>query len=588
MKNCRNLKRKFSIVYKFSIIKTSLIAGLLLVGSAAYTQSGVNPWGNTYDPTPEINLDPNKPVNRGYIVPSTSEIPNGAKIRVEIYHQKMNDPVSLWLQVAVNDGKGNVQILPLKQLSDGEKTNPTNYKSVREFDVTYDELNRTLKSLFPNADLKIEPGTPLYVYARFDQAGHQWGGVARGGVISMPGRVTSRMASVSTAKSPRPTELDLAFPIQQSLANIYNDPRSKSGLKVGGQIRSRVEAEGKFQIPLEDFEKVRKELFQLSQDPAAARAVLGDDWTFKLEDRYMVRDASGQLVLDSNGLPTPDPMVDTYYDNATFDAAKNDEAIRYRWTEGNKTGSWNYKPGIKHASGNGVVYRIEYGLDATDDKPATIAKFADSDHPLNIFRSLNDLNAEAKASDYLHPSVKVVDYRYKFKMQHKSGLIVELSLDDVRAESLRAGQGTSPIRFIQMEMDIDHLATTSNNTSRATSQLMHQDVARSKAWREALGKNAFIDGRPVMHGVEDLEPTSSIRKQRKAEFDLAVDAITRIRKKVIGDNWLPAPQKYALAAHALKLSGNGQSPSVIELLTKSGHLKGAPNCKELFASLIRP
>lgn len=578
----KNIKTK---TITFSLIKSSLLTGLLVLGASAYAQS-LNPWGATSDPTPQINLDPSKAVSRGYIVPSTSEIQNGAKIKVEIFHQQMNDPISLWLQVAVNDGNGKVQILPLKHLSDNTVTNPSNYQSIREFDVTYDELNKTLKDLFPNSNMKIEAGSPLYVYAHFN-GGHQWGGVSRGGVVSMPGRVSRLAQGASKAKSPRPTELDLAFPIQQSVANLYNDPQSNAGVKVGGQIRSRVEGEGKFQIPLEDFDKVRSELIDISKDPQKAKAIFGDEWTFTLEDRYMKRDGAGQIELDSKGLPTPDPMVDTYYDNATFDAAKNDEAIRYRWTEGNKTGSWNYKPGAKKTSGDGVVYRIEYGLDSTDDKPQTISKFADSDHPLNIFKTLKDLNANAKPSDYLNPSVKVTDYRYKFKMKHNNGLIVELSLDDVHAESLRANQGSSPIRYIQMEMDIDHLATTSNNISRASSQLMHQTPDATKTWREAIIDKAFIDGRPVMHEIQDLDPTSSIRIQRKGEFDLATEAITKIRQKIIGDNWLPAPQKYALAAHALKLSGKGSS-SVTDLLTKSGHLTGAPNCRDIFAALIKP
>ena len=54
----------------------------------------------------------------------------------------------------------------------------------------------------------------------------------------------------------------------------------------------------------------------------------------------MKKKKDGSLILDKDGLPTPDPMVDTYYDNDKYDAAKNDMAIRYRWTEGNATGAW--------------------------------------------------------------------------------------------------------------------------------------------------------------------------------------------------------------------------------------------------------
>ena len=47
-------------------------------------------------------------------------------------------------------------------------------------------------------------------------------------------------------------------------------------------------------------------------------------------------------------------MVDTYYDNATFDAAKHDVAIRYRWTEGNQAGAWNFKPGLAVVDADGL------------------------------------------------------------------------------------------------------------------------------------------------------------------------------------------------------------------------------------------
>ena len=82
-----------------------------------------------------------------------------------------------------------------------------------------------------------------------------------------------------------------------------------------------------------------------ANDPAEQARIFGPGWTLKLEDRYMKRDpVTKQLILDAHGLPTPDPMVDTYMDNDNFDAASNDMAIRYRWTEGNKTGNWNFKP----------------------------------------------------------------------------------------------------------------------------------------------------------------------------------------------------------------------------------------------------
>src|SRR5690606_5395123 len=119
------------------------------------------------------------------------------------------------------------------------------------------------------------------------------------------------------------------------------------------------------------------------------------------------------LKTDSKGFPMPDPMVDTYYDNDSFDAAKNDMAVRYRWTEGNRTGAWNFKPGLTMATPEGVVYRVEYGVDTTSDKPGELAKFTDSSHPLNPFQMIRQVVPGSTPSDFLKPAVEITDFRYK-------------------------------------------------------------------------------------------------------------------------------------------------------------------------------
>lgn len=575
-----------------NLIKYSLVFGLSLIALPSYSQA-INAWGSGSG-TPARSTNHSKPEARGFLIPTAEEIPNGAKLDVEIFHSQKDDAVSLWLQVAINDGKGDTRIYPLKLLSDKEKTNPKDYYSKRSFTVTYDELNKELKKIAPNSKMKIVPGTPLFVYGLYhDLRGngwgdHQWGGVARGGVVAMPGHVTAQV-NTAGAKSARPQELDIAFQVEQTLANNFNDSKNH-GLKVGGQIRSRVEAEGKYQIPLSEFDNTRKRLLELANDPVEAEKLLGKDWTLKLEDRYLQKTAGGKLKM-KDGFPVPDPMVDTYYDNAAYQAAENDMAIRYRWTEGNRTGAWNFKPGLDQGTPDGVVYRVEYGVDTTDNKPKTISKFVDSTHPLNPFQTIRDLVPNSTPSDFLLPSVLLTDYRYKFKLQHKNGLIVEVSLDDVEAKSLRDSK-IKPIRYVQMEMDIDHLSTTSNNTSSVSGQLKHVDPKASgeAKWLGNLKTSAFIDGRPVIHNIEDLDVDSPIRKARKGEFELAAKAIRKIRDDVTGGKWLPGPQKYAIAAHALGLTKKkGQSQSVTKLLRKAGIKAGAPSssCSELFVTLLK-
>lgn len=554
-----------------------LLLSVLCSSPISYSQQYVNSWGQSEE-TPLRGIG-DRPVQRGYSIPTiTGASATGADLRVEIFHAVKNDPVSVWLQAAVHNGKNQFVIIPLQHLSDFEATNPDSYKSVRNYKIDYRKINAELKKLAPQANLQIGPGTTLFVYtnwAKAPGAGHQWGGVARGGAITLPGTPSSPEVANLNAKLPRPTELDLAFPIKGDMANQFNSADGNVGLKRGGQIRSRLEGEGKFQIDIgeEGFDEIRKRLFEIAQDRTLANKIFGNEWSIKVENRYMQRDSSGQLILDEKGFPIPDPMVDTYYDNADFDAAKNDEAIRYRWTEGNQTGAWNYKPGITDTTDDGLVYRIEYGVDTTDDKPETVAKFAESDHPLNPFKRLRNISESGKATDFFKPAAKLTDYRYKFLLEHRNGLKVEVSLDDVRAESLRPGVGSGPKRFVQVEMDIDHLATRSNRNSWATGTLKHIDLNNqsSQMFLSALDENAFFDGRPVMHDIEDIGSGSALRLQRKADFDLATEAIVKIREDVLGDKWMPAPQKYAFAAYALEfVDEKPQSASMQHLFKKAG------------------
>ena len=391
--------------------------------------------------------------------------------------------------------------------------------------------------------MKIAPGTPLLVYAKWAN-GHQWGGSGRGGQISLPGQAKDSFVEVI-----RPTGLDVAVDIDGNLANRFQASRSKESLKVNGQIRSRVEGEGKFQIYQAQLTDLKAKLFEIANDTEKAKQVLGDDWKVKVEDRYMKRDSAGQLILAKDGFPIPDPMVDTYYDNATLDGAKNDMAIRYRWTEGNATGAWNFKPGIGRSSAAGVMYRLEYGVDTTSDKPAAIAKFADSLHALNPFQKIREQTGQ-KPSSFFKPAVKIIDHRYKFKLEHTNGLIIEISLDDATAENLREG-GKRKTRFGQLEMDIDHLATSS--TSKLTVANSAYMISAITQLNTQLSDKAVIAGGIALHDEADLKARGNIISGHADDFRLATEAIVKLRNKLLGKNWMPGAQKYAIAAESLRL-----------------------------------
>lgn len=573
-----------------------------LVASPALAQ-GFNAFAGGQVPD-SLPTDPNIPVTRGSLYPSASLTPDGQKVKlnVDIYHTTKNDGVKLTLQAAVNDGTGKITIIPLKVLNpSGTATNPNDFRSTRTFEVTLDELNQELKRVAPNAtNLKVDPGTVLFVKGDWD-VGHQWGGIDRGGAVAMPGSAKPAAGQTAGAASAaRPTDLDVAYGIDHVMTMRFNDLVAKTatggygtqqvgaGLKSGGQIRSRVEAEGKYQIPLDQMPELKKKMFELAKDPALASKVLGADWTLTEETRYYKKDAAGNVMKGADGFPIPDPMVDTYYDNKNLDAAKKDMAIRYRWTEQNKTGAWNFKPGIGKTTKEGVVYRVEYGLDATDDKPTSVKKFVDSDHSLNPFKTIREVVPGATPSEFLQPSVKITDTRYKFKMQHKNGLIVEMSLDDAIAQNLR-DPNSKPVKFGQVEMDIDHLATAGTKVVNSTNNVSTWGGTPAAQ----LTDKAFLDGRPVLHDARDVQPNSPIRLKHQADFDEAGKAIKGLQQHLIGPKWLPGAQKYAVSAHALKLvDDKGQvvaSGSVKGMVEKNKrHLAstdahGNPCASELFA-----
>lgn len=548
----------------------------LLQSFNASANNGINFWGN-YPTKSFAQQDVTKPVpDRSYFTTSVEPTKDGAKLTVEIYHGRLNSPVTIGLQVAVNDGAGVVKTATFMVLDDKLADNPKLYYSKREYNLSYDQLNQELQKILPSgaSHLKIGPGSPLFAVAHFTDYDHMWGSTERGGIFFMPEKASGTLApQASLGPIRRPTELDLAIPISQTMGFNYNKMNEPGtpGLKVGGQIRSRMESEGKFQVPVEQLPNIRKQLFDMANDPALAEKILGADWSLKAELRYMRKDANGQMIVDKDGFPTPDPMVDTYYDNANYDAAKKDMAVRYRWTEGNATGSWNFKPGLNFASPDGIVDRIEFAVDTTDDKPDTLKKFANSMDPLNPFKLIRDVVPGSQPSDFLQPAVKISDNRYKFKLQHKNGLVIEMSLDYVEASSLRdAGKKT---HFGQLEMDVEHLATKSMNVVNGIiSTYSYKDEVTVKPLQQrfrgaSLSQDAFLDGRPVIHTEADVQPGSPVKTAHANDMKLAAGAVVALRDTLLGKNWIPGAQKNAYASVALGLvSEQNASKSVKETL----------------------
>lgn len=527
-----------------NFFKVSLLAAAMICGVDAHAQkrgsignSIQNANANHWLVPQDITKQPKYTTLLPTIELNTEK--NGVNITVDHYLGELNLERSSWLQVQIQEN-GETKLVPFMKLEDHIKDNPVIYHSRVQFQLSFQQMNDHLRQLIPNTKIEIGPGAPLYVQSLYHRFDHIWGGPARGGLMTVPGETAQKELTA------RPVDLDLAFGIGQ--ANAIKFP----GLNGRGQVRSRLEGEGKFQIPQFDYLRLRKELFKLATDPAAAANVFGSEWVISLEQRYMAKDPTTKLVIkDALGFPVPDPMIDTYYDNDTLDAAKKDIALRYRWTEGNRKGAWNFKPGIGTVMPSGVVYRVEYGVDTIDDKPVSLEKFANSDHPLNPFKVMKNIFPGKNVTEFLKPSVKLTDYRYKFKLKHTSGLIIEVSLDDVRAENLRASGRYG--RYYQLELDIDHLSTTSSNVKNGGGVELN-DLEEIKPWLLERTAAAGLAGKLDMHEVADLAPDSPIMSnpKNKADFEMATVAIVQLRDKIV-KNWAPGAQKYAMAVRALGL-----------------------------------
>jgi len=542
-------------------------------------------WGQTIP-------SPGRPVadKRAFIIPSATPTNDGADVAVDIYYAKKNTPVSLWLQAAIVGSNGKTYIVPLRQLDKDVNVNPNGYYAKQVYSINYAEINKLLKKMFPKADLEIEGGTPLFVYARFQtgnsyQSHHQWGGVDRGGKVIMPQKLgttaSRRKKSAAIVSSMRPTELDIGIVIDKPLSLAFG-----SGLKVGGQIKSRVEGEGKYQITEEEFKQIQKKLFDLAKNPKKFKELAGKDWTLQVEDRYYKKDSNGQTVLGKDGMPIPDPMVDTYYDSDRHEAAEKDMAIRYRYTAGNNSGSWNFKPGLTEVDENGVAYRLEYGVDSVGSKPDAIKAFADSSHPFNFFDAIRTkISAKSQPSSFLQEAVKLTDYRYKFMLKNKDGLAIEVSIDAVDAEDLRSSR-KKKARYYQIEMDIDHLATASTNirSTQGSSGLMHIDPKSFEATFKNLNDKTDFLANGDIHREVDLASSGALRQAHAKDFTDATNVIAKLRQTLIGAQWIPGSQKYAHAAYLLGLVRPQDASESVKTVLKLENYKSKKimYCKRLF------
>ncbi len=496
---------------------------------------------------------------RAKLVPSVEATPNGAKVKASFHMYKLSSPVSWSILAPVMDPTtGRKNMIELVKVDDQFVHSDTDYHTERTYELDYAKINAELKQKAPNAKLEIGPGTSLYAYARWmnqpeldmytDQLlpgavrsnynngwNHQWGGLAREGIFTLPGGTPAPAAVTSGfTKGGTTTALDVNNAVDQATktkyfaSDFYNSPTAGS----------RFENELKLHVDLNDLPKVAKYFTDLESDPALVESTFGPGWKLVANRKYV-----GQ------------PMVDDYMDNDKSDAASLGMALRYR--TGNGVTSLNFKPNDGKYAEGAVYERIEYDM-RDFPEPKAMESFVNSDHPINPLQIIRWQTPGSTPSDFFVKRVKLTDERLKFELTAPSGDQVEISLDDVRARQLdKDGMEYGPTaRYGQLEVEVNHLGakgSSTNSTVLSENTTIHG--AELDNFLKNLGPNAVItkDIPPVFHGEEDFKANSPIKTTNASNFKLAFGVFEKIREGAFGKNWHSSGQKYAVAAAGLGL-----------------------------------
>jgi len=476
-------------------------------------------------------------------------------------HQGQNEKLTLTLQARIRNGNEE-KIINLKTLSQGEILNPNSFEGHNSFEIDYDEINAYLAQHTPH--LKLSPGTPLAVHALWEGRGHQWGGYGRGGVFHIPQRTQNPIGQSAAVQSGSgkiqgDLPLDIGVVMAKDLTTRFR------GLVEGGQFTSRMEAEVKARIGVDEIPEIYQKLEHLVNSRWASRRTLGRDWTISRKDRYYQKDDQGKVMQDANGLPMVHPVKDRYYDSNGRDLAKNHVAIRFREMVGDEVGKLNIKPGEGTMVEDNIFRRIEYGMDVDPSiktNPGLLSSFFNSVEHLNPFRHISD-KLGINSQHVLRPSMDLEAKRYKFVLEHKNGTEIEISVDDVvctvldqRGNPMKNPDGSlKQGRFGQIEFDLEHLQTQSsqvvNNSGAAFASLgQFRNEQQQTAWLGNLDANATLSGPPRIHEPEDVDNKSLIETEGYESLEKLAPGL---QKYLLPNGGPPALQKYHRGAQVCAL-----------------------------------
>lgn len=526
-----------------------------------------------------------QPVTRGFIRTDATPIAGGARIQVDSFHAAKNDTMTMTLMAEVMDAKtGQMNTITLATLMDNAPVNGESYQASTHFDLKYDDVNKYLQQFNPN--LKLTPGTTNLAVAAVWGTGHQAGGFARGGAFRLPasagvaGPVGVRAAAGSAQNDPDlPLDMQVNYP--------PNLVRTIPNLKPDGSIQSRLESELKVTSNAKDMKGAIGKLYELVEkaqagDTKAVESVLGKDWSIESVNRYWEKDDGSPdtadnkagtglfkgFRVDADGLPIQDPMHDVYMDDANLRMTRHQGAIRLR--SNSAATVVNVKPGAgRKDNKTEIVQRVEVGLEL---KPGTDAAGAartlqqlqtNNQFSGTVFnhaqRQVQQLDSQLVLQNALVPAFDVKQDRHKFTVVNKkTGVEVELSLDKVNVQSLRAEHRQADGKpreseFWILEAELDHLQLASTNQSSytaATTSGAFTNDAQQTQWLSSLGNDVTMDIDPRLHELDDLENESF---RTSADYKAFEGVIGRVLPKLFPNGTDPAVQKAAQAAEMMGL-----------------------------------
>jgi hypothetical protein len=484
-------------------------------------------------------------VSRGFIKVDAQPMANGCRIEVASFHGNHNDKITLTLLAEVLDTQSNqLRTITLSVLAKSEVLNGASYRGKNYFDLNYDDVNKWLQA--KNPALKLVPGhTNLAVAAKWD-IGHQAGGFGRGGVFRIPpplgaqsiAAVRSTGASSSSSEqTDLPLDMQVAFP-QTLLAQVPQ-------LKPTGSIQSRLESELKGNTGKKEMVAAVHEMYRLAElshtgNDREIEKLLGKDWTIETVNRSWLKDDGSATQegkagagffkgfrVDAKGLPIQDPMRDSYMDDGNLMMTRHEGAIRLR-TNAQAT-VVNVKPGGgRRDPQTQITQRIEVGVELnahanTADAASAMQKLASGAWSGTVFnhaqKEVAKLDAGMNLSTCLVPWLDVVQERHKFTVKNKkTGVEIELSLDFVKAKTLRPGHADAAgaareVEFCTLEAELDHLQLQSANQSTfvaagTVTQGTFNTDADQDTWLKASSAAVTMDIDPRLHEIKDLENKS--------------------------------------------------------------------------------